>query len=102
MNVINLIPVPRRRAAACRARLRRWLAGCVSFAAAREFYRQFEKDAGTSVCRTLSGLDLTTPEGRKALKEGVKAKKCSKYVEAGARTLARMLQKIQSATPAST
>ena len=34
MNVINLIPVPRRRAAACRARLRRWLAGCVSFGAA--------------------------------------------------------------------
>ena len=73
-----------------------------TFAAAQEFCRRFEKDAGTSVCRTLSGLDLTTPEGMKALKEGVKAEKCSKYVEAGARLLARMLQKIQSAPPAST
>lgn len=71
-----------------------------TFAAAREFCRRFEKDAGTSVCRTLSGLDLTTPEGRKALKQRVKAEKCSKYVEAGARTLAKMLQKIQSAPPA--
>jgi len=34
VNAINLIPAPRRRAAACRARLHRWVAGCVSFGAA--------------------------------------------------------------------
>jgi len=39
----------------------------------------------------LSGLDLTTPEGRNKLTGGVKDDKCAKYVRAGAELLAKEL-----------
>ncbi len=46
-------------------------------------------------CRSLCGLDLTTPEGRKELMGHVKADTCAKYVRAGAELLALELNKIQ-------
>jgi hypothetical protein len=61
--------------------------GIVRFAGA-------DKQFGSADCRSLCGLDLTTAEGRKGLAEGVKAQKCAKFVEAGARLLARELQTI--------
>jgi C_GCAxxG_C_C family probable redox protein len=54
----------------------------------------FEKRFGAVDCRTLSGLDLTTPEGRKQLTAKVKAETCANYVKAGAEILAAELQTI--------
>jgi len=54
----------------------------------------FEKEFGHTDCRSLSGLDLTKPEDRKKLMESVKSQKCAKFVQAGARLLAKELQNI--------
>jgi hypothetical protein len=62
--------------------------------AAGALCKRFEAEFGTTECRKLSGLDLTTPEGRKTLKERVKAGKCRKYVEACARMLAESLSQV--------
>ncbi len=48
-------------------------------------------------CRSLCGLDLTTPEGRKELMGHVKADTCAEYVRAGAELLAQELNKINTA-----
>lgn len=53
--------------------------------------KEFEERFGTLECRKLCGLDLTTPEGRKTLKERVKAQTCRQYMEACARMLAQRL-----------
>ncbi len=65
-----------------------------TFKAVGQFSKAFEKEYGCTVCRKLSGLDLTTVDGRKKLMASVKAKRCSKLVEFGARTLAKSLQEI--------
>lgn len=57
-------------------------------------YVRFEKECGSSDCRRLCGLDLTTEQGRKALKEGVKQQKCAKLVEAASKILSEELQNI--------
>ncbi|MHC4592288.1 MAG: C-GCAxxG-C-C family protein [Planctomycetota bacterium] len=54
--------------------------------------RGFEDRFGTTECRKLCGLDLTTPEGRKTLKERVKAETCSEFMDGGVRLLAQVLQ----------
>lgn len=54
--------------------------------------RGFQDRFGTTECRKLCGLDLTTPEGRKTLKERVKADTCSEYMAWGARLLGQVLQ----------
>ena len=63
-------------------------------AAAGRLYKEFEKEHGSTSCRTLSGLDLTTPEGKKAFEETVKKNTCSKFVATASKLLARELQKI--------
>jgi len=63
-------------------------------AAAGRLYKEFEKEHGSTNCRTLCGLDLTTPEGKKALEESVKKDKCSKFVATAAKLLAKELQNI--------
>jgi C_GCAxxG_C_C family probable redox protein len=57
----------------------------------------FEERFGTSTCRELCGLDLTTPEGRKELKESVKPDKCRLYAEETARMLAERLRRAEAA-----
>ena len=54
---------------------------------------RFEEKYGTTECRKISGLDLTTPEGRHKLETVVKAAKCSKVVAAAARMLAEEIRK---------
>jgi C_GCAxxG_C_C family probable redox protein len=54
----------------------------------------FKARFGSVQCRTLSGLDLTTPQDRQKLKESVKAQTCANFVRAGAELLARELQRI--------
>ena len=52
----------------------------------------FKQQFGATDCRTLCGLDLTTPEGRQKLKGGIKAQRCAELVRAGARLLANELR----------
>ena len=65
-----------------------------TFKAVGQFSKAFEKEYGCTVCRKLSGLDLTTVEGRKKLMASVKAERCCKLVAFGAKTLAKSLQEI--------
>jgi C_GCAxxG_C_C family probable redox protein len=55
-------------------------------------HKAFRQRLGRADCRSLSGLDLTTPEGRKKLQEGVKEQVCAGYVRAGCELLAKELQ----------
>jgi C_GCAxxG_C_C family probable redox protein len=62
--------------------------------AAGRLHSEFKTQFGCTSCRLLCGLDLTAEEGRKKLAAGVKAEKCAKFVEAGAKLLARELDAI--------
>lgn len=66
--------------------------------AVSKVYSEFRNEFGCTDCRSLCGLDLTTPEGRKRLTEGVKVEKCTKFVSAAAELLARELQTIEKGT----
>jgi C_GCAxxG_C_C family probable redox protein len=54
----------------------------------------FEKRVGSTECRTLCGLDLTTPEGRVKLQDSVKQETCTRFVKAGSELLATELQRL--------
>lgn len=54
-------------------------------------YTGFEKKYGSADCRSLCGVDLTTEQGRKAMKESVKQKKCTKFVEVASEILSEEL-----------
>jgi len=56
-------------------------------------HREFKRQCACTDCRSLCGLDLTTAEGMRKLAEGVKTRKCAKFVEVGARLLAQELAK---------
>jgi C_GCAxxG_C_C family probable redox protein len=60
-------------------------------------YKQFAEQFGTTQCRQLCGLDLTTPEGMQKLAGGVKKDVCTKFVDAAARTMTKELAGFQSA-----
>jgi len=57
-------------------------------------YNAFKEQAGSTECRALCGLDLTTPEGRKNLQESVKEQTCTKFVQVGSELLAKELEKV--------
>ena len=57
-------------------------------------YNAFEERTGSTECRTLCGLDLTTPEGRKKLQGSVKQQICTRFVKVGSELLAMELQKL--------
>jgi len=49
---------------------------------AREFMNKFKERCGSIMCRELIGIDLNTPEGKKALKEDPEfSKLCSNLVK---------------------
>jgi C_GCAxxG_C_C family probable redox protein len=62
-------------------------------------HNAFKKQFSKTDCRSLCGLDLTTPEGRKKLEEGVKEQTCAKYVQAGSALLAKELQTLWQNKP---
>ena len=62
--------------------------------AAGRVHNGFKKQFGKTDCRSLCGLDLTTPEGRKKLEEIVKEQTCTKFVQAACELLARELQNL--------
>lgn len=70
--------------------------------AVADFYKKFEKACGSCDCRVLSGLDLTTPEGRKKMESEVKAKRCARFVQAGAKLLAGQLNEVLKPQPKKT
>jgi len=70
-----------------------------TLAAVGQVHSAFKKQFGKTDCRSLCGLDLTTPEGRKKLEEGVKEQTCAKYVEAGSALLAKELQNLWQNKP---
>ncbi len=53
------------------------------------FYNAFKERCGSIECRALSGLDLTTSQGRQKLEQSVKARTCANFVRTGAQLLAR-------------
>lgn len=57
-------------------------------------YNAFKEQMGSTECRTLCGLDLTTPEGRKNLQESVKEQTCTRFVQVGSELLAKELEKV--------
>jgi len=62
--------------------------------AVARLYNAFEERVGSTECRTLCGLDLTTPEGRKRLQESVNKQTCTRFVEVGSELLAMELQRL--------
>jgi len=65
-----------------------------SLSAAGKIFKAFETKHGSTDCRKLCGLDLTTPEGRKKLQASVKKDTCSQYVDTAARLMADMLNNV--------
>jgi len=59
-----------------------------------QIYNAFKERLGSTECRTLCGLDLTTPEGRKKLQESVKEQTCTRFVQVGSELLAKELEKV--------
>ena len=57
-------------------------------------HKRFAEKFGTTDCRQLCGLDLTTTEGRRTLERRVKTEKCKPVVEACARMLAEAIEKV--------
>ena len=59
-------------------------------------FNKFAQQFGSCRCRRLCGLDLTTPEGRKKLKEEVKFQVCTRYVRQATESLAKELMTLKS------
>ena len=62
--------------------------------AAAKVFKEFEKKHGSADCRMLTGLDLTTPEGKEKLKTSVKKETCSQFVDTATRLMAEMLANV--------
>ncbi|MFQ5645947.1 MAG: C-GCAxxG-C-C family protein [bacterium] len=59
---------------------------------AAEFYRRFEETAGSTLCRELTGCDLTTEAGRRKFKEEkIHETRCSGLVSESCLILNRLL-----------
>jgi hypothetical protein len=56
-----------------------------AYAKAAEFYRRFQREAGSVVCRELTGCDLTTPEGRAQFEAQNQHQRCTEYVATAVR-----------------
>ena len=65
-----------------------------TFQAVGRVYNAFKERIGDTQCRTLCGLDLTTPEGRKKLEGGIKKQVCTRFVKVGAELLVEELRKL--------
>jgi C_GCAxxG_C_C family probable redox protein len=64
---------------------------------AREFYRQFERQNGSVLCRELIGLDLSDAKQlKKAHEENVFEKKCTLFVKSAVEILATLSRDTKS------
>lgn len=57
-----------------------------------KYLQSFSDEYGTFSCMKITGLDLSTPEGREQLRAGVKDEKCVPVVEGGTCILAKVLR----------
>lgn len=57
-----------------------------------KYLRSFQDKFGTLSCKQITGLDLSTPEGREQLNAKVKSEKCVPVVGEGVRILAKVLR----------
>ena len=58
----------------------------------REFIKRFEERHGSTICRELIGVDLSTPEGhQEARRRGLFAERCSLFVSSAAEILETIL-----------
>jgi C_GCAxxG_C_C family probable redox protein len=58
----------------------------------REFIRRFTERHGSTVCRDLLGVDISTPEGKqRASDEGLSETRCPAYVRSAAEILTALL-----------
>ena len=57
----------------------------------QEFYRRFEAQMGSVLCRELTGCDLTTTEGRACFKATNQHDRCAVHVGGAARILGELL-----------
>ena len=64
------------------------------FNAVGRLYKKFDEKFGSTDCRPLCGLDLTTEQGRKTLEEVVKENICAEFVETASRLMAEELHGI--------
>ena len=58
-------------------------------------FNAFRDKHGATDCRTLCGLDLTTPEGVKELMTRVKEQKCVAFIDTAARLLGNTLESLE-------
>jgi C_GCAxxG_C_C family probable redox protein len=67
-----------------------------AYALARQVYRGFQEEMGSTICRELTGLDLTTPEGHKELlSSGVGMRVCLRAASTGYRLALAALREAQ-------
>jgi C_GCAxxG_C_C family probable redox protein len=59
-----------------------------------QVHKAFKREFAHTDCRSLTGVDLTTPEGKAKHKADVRAQKCARYVAAAARLLAAQLNTV--------
>jgi C_GCAxxG_C_C family probable redox protein len=62
-----------------------------ALAAVGKLYQEFKEKHGSTDCRTLCGLDLTTLAGRLKLEAVVKRTVCVRFVETAARLMAQSM-----------
>ena len=64
-----------------------------AYAPAQQFYRRFQQEMGSVICRELTGIDLSTPEGLKQLySSDVPRRVCLPAVSAGYRLALALLR----------
>jgi len=73
-----------------------------AYAAAQRLYRGFQQEMGSTVCRELTGIDLSTPEGLQQLySSDVRQRVCLRAVSTGYRlALAALREPEEGSAPA--
>ena len=79
-----------------------WQSRDQAYALAQQVYRGFQEEMGSTICRELTGLDLTTPEGLKEIySSGVGVRVCLRAGSTGYRlALAALRQAQEGSAPA--
>ena len=70
-----------------------------AYAAAQQLYRRFQEEMGSTVCRELTGIDLSTPEGLQQLySSDVRQRVCLPAVAAAYRLALELLHEPEEGT----
>jgi C_GCAxxG_C_C family probable redox protein len=79
-----------------------WQSRDQAYDLARKFYRAFQEETGSTICRELTGVDLSAPEGLKQLhSSNARQRVCMPAVAAGYRlALAALREAKEGSAPA--